>query len=231
VGLNRAINERLSDQADTVRYHADPPVIFKGVAEHTDLAVGPGTVWDIPSDASVELLEWKGSPPDVEKHQDRLMRALFEVSETPRTAFGDAGRLLSGVALETELRPLIQRTYRRRVVWTAALRRRNGMLLKLAELVGFRGASPGRYAPWRSRVIWPPMMPQDDAVDVQNNVSLVAAGLRSHRTAMDVLGTEDPEAELGRVLEDRAMLGEQEAAPGPEGNQVEKVRRDWALAR
>ena len=54
----------LSDQADTIRYHADPPTIFKGVAEHTDLAVGPGTVWDIPVDASVELLEWRGTAPD-----------------------------------------------------------------------------------------------------------------------------------------------------------------------
>ena len=39
IGINRALNERLSDEADTIRYHADPPVIFKGVSEHTDLAV------------------------------------------------------------------------------------------------------------------------------------------------------------------------------------------------
>ena len=37
--LNRAYNERLSDQSDTIRYHADPPVVFKGVRDHTDLAV------------------------------------------------------------------------------------------------------------------------------------------------------------------------------------------------
>jgi hypothetical protein len=34
--LNRAINERLSDQADLIRYHADPPVVFLGVSEHAD---------------------------------------------------------------------------------------------------------------------------------------------------------------------------------------------------
>ena len=39
LGLNRALNERLSDQADLIRYHADPPVVFTGVSEHTDLAV------------------------------------------------------------------------------------------------------------------------------------------------------------------------------------------------
>jgi hypothetical protein len=43
LGLNRALNERMSDQADLIRYHADPPVVFKGVAEHSDLAARPGT--------------------------------------------------------------------------------------------------------------------------------------------------------------------------------------------
>jgi hypothetical protein len=38
LGLDRAFNERLSDRADTIGCHADPPVIFKGLAEHTDLA-------------------------------------------------------------------------------------------------------------------------------------------------------------------------------------------------
>jgi hypothetical protein len=38
VPLNRALNERLSDRADLIRYHAGPPVVFKGVAEHTELA-------------------------------------------------------------------------------------------------------------------------------------------------------------------------------------------------
>ena len=36
--MNRAYNERLSDQANTIRYHVDPPVVFKGMAEHIDPA-------------------------------------------------------------------------------------------------------------------------------------------------------------------------------------------------
>ena len=213
IGLNRALNERMSDQADLIRYHADPPVVFRGVSDHTDLAVGPGTVWDIPADAEVKLLEWQGTAPAVGDHLDRLLRAIYEVSETPRTAFGDSGRLLSGVALETELRPLIQKTLRKRVTWTAALRRRNALILKLAERYGLGGAGPGEFAPYRTRVIWPPMIPKDDAQEVQNNLALVQAGLRSHRTAMDALGTEDPESELNRVLEDRARLAPANPSP------------------
>lgn len=100
-----------------------------------------------------------------------------------------------------------------RVVWTAALRRRNAMVLKLAERFGVDGASPDEYAPYRTRVIWPPMIPKDDAQEVQNNLALVQAGLRSHRTAMDALGTEDPESELNRVLEDRARLAPANPSP------------------
>jgi hypothetical protein len=35
VNLARSYNERVSDQADTIRYHADPPVVFKaGIEAH-----------------------------------------------------------------------------------------------------------------------------------------------------------------------------------------------------
>jgi hypothetical protein len=212
--LVRAYNERLSDQADTIRYHADPPTIFKGVAEHTDLAVGPGTVWDIPADASVELLEWRGTAPEVEQHLERLLRSIYEVSETPRTAFGDSGRLLSGVALETELRPLIQKTIRRRFIWTTALRKRARMILRLAELYGVGDGRLG-YAPYRARVIWPRLMPRDEAQEVLNESRLVGNGLRSVRTAMDQLGTQDPEAELARVTEDAQQLQVAGLRPSP----------------
>jgi hypothetical protein len=130
--------------------------VFKGVEEHSDLPVGPGTVWDLPRDADVALLEWRGSSPALQEHIDRVLRALYEVTETPRTSFGDSGRLLSGVALETELQPLIQRTLRKRVGWSAALRRCNQMLLVLSERVA--GLPPGAFAPYRSQIVWPPML-------------------------------------------------------------------------
>jgi len=197
IPLNRELNERMSDMADIIRFHSDPPVVFKGVSEHSDLAVGPGTVWDVPEGADVELLEWRGQAPAVSDHIERVMRALHDVAETPKTAFGDSGRLLSGVALETELQPLIQKTLRKRAWWNAGLRQRNRYLLRIAELNGL-----GSFAPYRSRVIWPPLLPADSEVEVRNNVALVSAGLRSRRTAMDRLGEESPEAELRRIDEE-----------------------------
>lgn len=209
IPINREIDERVSDQADVIRFHADPPIVFRGVTEHADLAVGPGTVWDIPSDADVKLLEWQGQSVAVGEHIERLYRTLYEVSETPRSAFGDSGRLLSGVALETELRPIVQRTLRKRAWWTRALRKRSALVLELARQFGAgRGGSPlPPLESSRIRVLWPPMLPKDDVTEVQNQIRLVGAGLRSHRTAMDALGTENPEEELARVQTDRASLG------------------------
>jgi hypothetical protein len=217
IPLNRELDERVSDQADVIRYHADPPVIFKGVDEHSDLAVGPGTVWDIPADADVSLLEWRAQPPAVQAHIEFVLRALYEVAETPRTAFGDSGRPLSGVALEAELRPLIQKTLRKRVYWTAGLRRRNTLVLQLAERMGL--AEPGSFAPYHSQVVWPPMLPQDRSREVADAIALVAAGLRSVRTAMDDLGVEHPEEELARVLADRVALraSSELQVPSPNG--------------
>ncbi len=196
--LNRELNERMSDVADVIRFHSDPPVIFKGVREHGNLAVGPGTVWDLPEGAGVDLLEWRGQPPAVQEHIERVLRALHDVAETPKTAFGDSGRLLSGVALETELQPLIQKTLRKRIWWSAGLRRRNRYILRIAELNGM-----GSFAPYRSRIIWPPLLPADNEAEVRNNVALVQAGLRSRRTAMDHLGDESPETELRLIEEER----------------------------
>jgi hypothetical protein len=213
IPLNRELNERLSDQADAIRFHADPPVVFMGVEGHDAVRIGPGTVWDLPPGADVKLLEWRGSGPAVREHIELVLRALYETAETPRTAFGDNGRQLSGVALETELRPLVQKTLRKRVVWTAALRRRCRLIFHIAERVGLLPEGAARAL--RPRVIWPAMLPQDLTREVAANVALVSAGLRSHRTAMDVLGVEAPEEELARVRADRAALATPGAGDGP----------------
>jgi hypothetical protein len=177
-------------------------------------------VWDIPADADVRLLEWHGQPPQVDTHVDRLQEAIYQVAETPRTSFGDSGRLLSGVALETELQPLILRTLRKRTIWDPALRRLARMVFLLAEQAGRDGAGPGQYAPYRTRVVWNPILPRDDDAEAMRNINLVAAQLRSHERAMELLGELDPAAQLDRIRANRAQLGlaaEQAAEHRPNG--------------
>ena len=215
VPLNRELDERMSDQADLIRYHADPPVVFKGVEEHSDLPVGPGTVWDLPKDADVSLLEWRGQVPAIDTHLARVMTALHDLSESPRTTFGETSQAFSGVALEAQSQPIVQRTLRKRIVWEPALERVAEYLLRLAELAGL--AERGAYAPYRAEVLWAPMLPRDDAADANRELALVAGGLKAPTTAMAELGELDTESELTRTIAQRERLGLNAATPAERG--------------
>ena len=85
-----------------------------------------------------------------------IYRTLHDLGEAPRTSFGDNGRGLSGVALNIELDPLLKKVQRKRLLREAAFKRRNEMILRLLEQ--YTGVS---YAPYRSRVVWGPLLPVD----------------------------------------------------------------------
>ncbi len=134
---------------------------------------------------------------------DLLYRALHDLSETPRTAFGDAGRNLSGAALEVEIQPLVQKVGRKRRQWEAFHRARNAMLLDLLERFGGAPLAGLR----RTETIWPPILPSDHTAAVRNAAQLVAGGIQSRRTAAATLGHDDPEREWAAVLAEMEAIG------------------------
>jgi hypothetical protein len=68
------------------------------------------------------------------------------------------------------------------------------------------------YAPYRTRVLWGPVLPQDRSRQVADERVLVAAGIHSRRRAADTLGVEDPDAEFRRWLEETGELRTIQAA-------------------
>ena len=130
-----------------------------------------------------------------------LYRTLHDISESPRAAFGATERDLSGVAMEIELHPLLQKVHRKRLIRTAVYNRRNEMVLKLLEK--YQKESFGSN---RLRVVWGPVLPQDMTRLVANEQSLVQAGIHSRRHAMDEIGVKDPENEFKRWLEERESI-------------------------
>ena len=206
IPLNRELNERMSDQADVIRYHADPPVVFRGVDRpRPTWRWGRARSGTCRRDADVKLLEWQGQPVAVQEHLDLVLRALYETAETPRTAFGDSraaalGRGAGDGAAAADPADAAEADRLERGAAAAGA-------ADLADRRAGGAARAGTSAGLRPRIIWPGMMPADDAQEVHNQVALVTAGLRSHRTAMDLLGTETPETELERVRADRAALG------------------------
>jgi hypothetical protein len=65
-----------------------------------------------------------------------------------------------------------------------------------------------RFAPYRSRVLWGPLLPADRSRLVTDETRLVAAGIHSRRRAAGEVGVEDPDGEFGRWQEEEAALRE-----------------------
>ncbi len=156
-------------------------------------------MWELPERARaylLDLLQGGGVKLHID-FIDLLYRAIHDLSESPRTSFGDNRQGLSGVALEMELNPLIQKIRRKRLVRTAVYQRRIAMILKILEQK--RGQA---FGPVRPRIVWGPILPQDRARLVQDEEVLVRAGVHSRRRAMENLGITDPDTELARVREE-----------------------------
>ncbi len=199
----RELNRAISQLSRILELSGNPIAVLENVEESEDIAVKPGAVWNIPEDAKAYLLDLLHGGA-VNLHIDYInliYRTLHDLSESPRSAFGGTERDLSGIALEIELHPLLQKVRRKRIIRTAAYNRRNEMILKL--LRRYEGVDFGDN---RLRVVWSPVLPQDKARQVSSEQVLVQTGIHSRRLAMDEIGIRDPEHEFRRWLEEREAI-------------------------
>jgi len=199
----RELNRAMSQLSRILELSGNPIAILENVEESEDITVRPGAVWNIPEDAKAYLLDLLQGG-GVRLHIDYinlLYRTLHDISESPRAAFGATERDLSGVAMEIELHPLLQKVRRKRLIRTVAYNKRSEMALKLLEK--YRGES---FSTNRLRVVWGPVLPQDMTRLVVNEQTLVQTGIHSRRRAMDELGVKDPENEFKRWLEEREAI-------------------------
>ncbi len=193
----RELNRSLSQLSTIIELSGNPIAVLEGVERAEDIAVQPGAVWELPERARAYLLDLLQGGVDF---IDLIYRAIHDLSETPRTSFGDNPRALSGVALEMEMHPLLQRVRRKRLVRSAAYQRRNELILRVLEQ-----RTGVNYLPVRQQIVWGPVLPQDRGRLVRDEQLLVNAGLHSRRTAMETLGVPDPDAEMARVREEEEV--------------------------
>ena len=180
----------------------NPIAVLENVTEAQDIAVQPGAVWEVPEKARaylLDLLQGGGVGLHVE-YVNLVLRALHDLTEVPRSAFGENRQALSGVALQMELDPLLKKVQRKRLIRSAALRRRNEMVLRILEQ-----QTGERFAPFRSRIVWGPVLPEDRSRLVEDEARLVAAGIHSRRTAAGLLDVADPEGEWERWRAEEAQ--------------------------
>jgi len=197
------LNRAMSQLSRILELSGNPIAVLENVEESEDIAVRPGAVWNLPEDTKAYLLDLLQGG-GVNLHIDYinlLYRTLHDISESPRAAFGGTEKNLSGVALQIELQPLLQKVRRKRLIRTVVYNRRNWMILKLLEK--FQGESFGHH---RLRVVWGPVLPEDRTRLVADEQTLIQTGIHSRRRAMDELGVKDPELEFERWLEERERI-------------------------
>ncbi len=211
MAVNRDLNSRLSVLSHILEVSGNPIAVLENVTDSTGIKVGPGRLWELPKDAKaylLDLLSGGGVHLHIE-YINLLYRVLHDLAEMPRTAFGDgAGTAKSGVALEIELQPMLQKVARKKAIWSVALQERSRMILRLYALHGDAMAasviSP-QYG-YAISVVWPPILPSDRTELITQERTLVDAGIHSRRRAMNLLGEPDAQAEWGRVLEERSKV-------------------------
>ena len=199
----RELNRALSQLSRILELSGNPIAVLENIASAEDIKVQPGALWAIPEDAKaylLDLLQGGGVRLHVD-YIDLLYRALHDISETPRAAWGGIEKELSGAALNIELGSLIHKVTRKRTIRTSAYHQRNDLILKLAEK--YLNES---FEQINHRVVWGPILPQDTARQAQNEQLLVQAGVHSRRTAMDEMGVQDPDEEFNRWLEERGRI-------------------------
>ena len=202
----RQLNARMSVVADVLDLSGAPIAVLENVEGSEGIRVGPGAKWELPEASKAYLLDLLQGG-GVQLHIDYIeqaKKALHDLSETPRTAFGDTGRVISGSALEVEVQPLVQKVRRKRRGFDRFYRERNGRLLDLAERFGGVGLGGVR----RAVSVWPDILPSDAQAEAVRLAQLTGADDLAHRTAMAELGIEDPEREWARLLEERGALAQ-----------------------
>lgn len=129
------LNRALTQLSRILELSGNPIAVLENIEDARDIAVQPGAVWELPEQARaylLDLLQGGGVRLHVD-YVDLVYRTLHDLAETPRVAFGDAGGDRSGIALQTELDPLLRRVARKRLIRSAALRRRDRLALRVLE--------------------------------------------------------------------------------------------------
>ncbi len=131
----RELNRALSQLSTILELSGNPIAVLEGVEESRDIAVEPGAVWELPDQARAYLLDLlQGGGAKLHGDYIKLVYDdLHDPSEAPRISFGHNPQRLSGVALEMEMHPLLQRVERKRLIRSWVYRRRAEMALKMQE--------------------------------------------------------------------------------------------------
>lgn len=221
--LNREFNEKATDISDIINYHAAPVTVITG-AKASQLEKGPKKVWGgLPKEAQVFNLELGGNLAAPLEYLDLLKRSMHEMTGVPEGALGKQQPIsnTSGVALAIQYQPMMHRYNLKKIQYSAGLERINELVLLTIAVkepwalqwnptmsdVDVRPGQrdildPSDPVTYQSTVHWPPPLPTDILVKLNEIQGKMAIGLESKKGALRDLGEEFPDEKLRELFEE-----------------------------
>ena len=223
LSLNREYNEKATDISDIINYHAKPVTIVKG-AKVGNLTKGADKVWaGLPKDADVYHLEMQNNLQAPMMFMEALKRSMHEMTGVPETALGQKQAVsnTSGVALAIEYQPLMNRFHIKTMQYGKGLEHINELVLltlavKEPQAFQFNPTEVSEVDPaqplmldltdpltYRTEVDFPPPLPTDELILLNEVQAKMALGLESKKGALKKLGEAFPDEVLAEVFEEQ----------------------------
>lgn len=222
--LNREYNEKATDISDIINYHASPVTVITG-AKASNLEKGAKKVWAIPA-KDVQVFNLEGGTaaiPAALEYLDRLKRGMHEITGVPESALGQMQPIsnTSGVALSIMYQPMMQRYAMKKLTYSIGFKQINYLVLKTLftftpETLAYDPTSdgimtdegqppildPADPVTFDCIVHWPPPLPVDALIKLQELQVKMGMGLESKRGALAELGAEFPDEKMQEIFEE-----------------------------
>jgi hypothetical protein len=220
LSLNRAYNETATDVADIINYHAAPITVVTG-AKIATLEKGANKVWGgLPKDANVFNLQGGGEGlTGALTYLELLKRSMHEIVGIPETALGQVQPIsnTSGVALSIQFQPLMKKYEQKIVQYAKGLEKINEIILRQLFLkepetlvwdenteVALKPGQLNALDPrdpisYRSVPHFPPPLPLDKLIILNEIQAMMTLGLESKEGALRRLGEEFPDEKLAEI--------------------------------
>lgn len=219
IGLNREYNEKALEISDIINYHSAPITVVTG-AKSSQLEKGPRKTWTLPKEATVTNLQALVELQGPLAYMDMVKRVMHEMTGVPEQALGQMQPIsnTSGVALHIQYQPLMNRYNMKKLHFSSGFQRINELILLTLfqkepwtlEFDPREGTQPDEGAllvldpndpnTYETSTHWPPPLPVDILVKLNEIMAKMNLGLESKRGALRDLGEEFPEEKMAEIF-------------------------------
>lgn len=222
IPLNRELNEKATEISDIVNYSSAPVTVITG-AKASNLEKGPKKVWgNLPKDASVFNLDMSTNLAGPLSYMEMIKQSMHELTGVPMGALGEKQAIsnTSGVALAIQYQPMMHRYQMKLNQYGPGLERINELVLltlaiKEPHVFTFNPYEESHLRPgqlpqldpsdpitYRTRTDFPPPLPTDELIKLNEIQAKMGLGLESKRGALRELGEEFPDERTAEIYEE-----------------------------